>query len=57
MIAPPVFLDANIFMYAAGAVHPYKEPCVGILSSLEMARFAYVRRRPLMPGRARDKTG
>ncbi len=26
-----VFLDANIFMYAAGAEHPNKEPCVQLL--------------------------
>ena len=26
---PPVyFLDANIFMYAAGATHIYKAPCI-----------------------------
>ena len=29
------FLDTNIFMYAAGASHPYKEPCVRILSLVE----------------------
>ena len=25
------FLDANIFMYAAGREHPLKAPCVAIL--------------------------
>ncbi len=30
------FLDANVFMYAAGAPHPYKSPCVRILSDVEM---------------------
>ena len=29
------FLDVNVFMYAAGAPHPYKEPCVRILADLE----------------------
>jgi hypothetical protein len=24
-MADTVFLDANVFMYAAGAAHPYKE--------------------------------
>jgi hypothetical protein len=31
-MAPPTFLDVNIFMYAAGAPHPYKGPCVHILA-------------------------
>jgi len=29
------FLDVNVFMYAAGVSHPYKEPCIRILSDLE----------------------
>jgi predicted nucleic acid-binding protein len=29
------FLDTNIFMYAAGAEHPYKAPCIRILSDIE----------------------
>ena len=29
------FLDANVFMYAAGAPHAYKEPCVHILADAE----------------------
>jgi len=29
------FLDANVFMYAAGAPHAYKEPCVRILADVE----------------------
>lgn len=29
------FLDANIFMYAAGAPHAYKDPCVRILADAE----------------------
>ena len=29
------FLDANVFMYAAGAPHLYKVPCVHILSAVE----------------------
>jgi predicted nucleic acid-binding protein len=28
MIEEAVFLDTNVFMYAAGASHPYKEPSV-----------------------------
>jgi predicted nucleic acid-binding protein len=30
-----VFLDANVFMYAAGAPHPYKAACVRILADVE----------------------
>ncbi len=30
-----IFLDANVFMYAAGAAHPYKSPCVRILTDVE----------------------
>ncbi|HEX9972755.1 MAG TPA: type II toxin-antitoxin system VapC family toxin [bacterium] len=29
------FIDVNVFMYAAGKPHPYKEPCVQILSDVE----------------------
>lgn len=29
------FLDSNVFMYAAGAPHLYKAPCVRILSNVE----------------------
>ena len=35
MIAALVFIDVNVFMYAAGAPHPYKAPCVRILSDIE----------------------
>ncbi len=34
------FLDANIFMYAADAPHPYKKPCVRILSDVETGALA-----------------
>jgi uncharacterized protein len=34
-VADLAFLDSNVFMYAAGAPHPYKGPCVRILSSVE----------------------
>jgi hypothetical protein len=27
----PVFLDTNVFLYAAGAPHPQKEACVRVL--------------------------
>lgn len=33
-MATTAFLDANIFMYAAGASHPHKDPCVGLLLEL-----------------------
>lgn len=29
------FIDVNVFMYAAGKPHPYKDPCIQILSDLE----------------------
>jgi uncharacterized protein len=29
------FLDVNVFMYAAGSPHPYKDSCVRILADLE----------------------
>jgi len=35
MAAETTFLDVNIFMYAAGVPHPYKDPCVRILSDVE----------------------
>ncbi len=31
-----VFLDVNVVMYAAGAPHPYKDPCKHILSDVEI---------------------
>ncbi len=31
-----VFLDANIFMYAAGKPHPHKNPCLHILKDVEI---------------------
>ncbi len=34
-MAEPVFLDSNIFMYAAGKQHPYKNPCLHILKDIE----------------------
>ena len=34
-MAGTIFLDSNVFMYAAGAPHPYKDPCIRILSDLE----------------------
>lgn len=30
-----IFLDANIFMYAAGKPHAYKQPCQQILQAVE----------------------
>lgn len=34
------FIDVNVFMYAAGKPHPYKEPCIKILSDLESGILA-----------------
>lgn len=34
-MADPIFLDTNIFMYAAGKSHPYKNPCLHILKDVE----------------------
>lgn len=34
-----VFLDANIFMYAAGKPHAYKLPCQHILQAVEIAQL------------------
>jgi predicted nucleic acid-binding protein len=30
-----IFLDVNVFMYAAGTPHPYKDACVRILADVE----------------------
>jgi hypothetical protein len=30
-----VFLDANVFLYAAGRAHPYREPCRRLLRRVE----------------------
>jgi len=30
-MSPPIFVDANVPIYAAGRPHPLKEPCVRIL--------------------------
>jgi len=29
-----IFLDANIFLYAAGAAHSYRAPCLAVLRSV-----------------------
>ena len=34
-MAGPIFLDTNIFIYAAGKSHPYKNPCLHILKDVE----------------------
>lgn len=39
-MAETIFLDANIFMYAAGVPHPYKQPCIRILSDVETGALA-----------------
>ena len=37
-----IFLDANIFMYAAGKPHPYKESCLQILHAVENQQITAV---------------
>lgn len=37
-----IFLDANIFMYAAGAAHRYKAPCLQILALVETEKLTAV---------------
>jgi len=37
---PLLFLDANIFMYAAGKSHSYKNPCLHILKDVETQALA-----------------
>jgi predicted nucleic acid-binding protein len=37
--AGPVFLDANIPMYAAGAQGPYKKPCALLLAAVAQGRL------------------
>jgi predicted nucleic acid-binding protein len=39
MNLPVYFLDANIFMYAAGTAHIYKVPCTRILAEVETGRL------------------
>ena len=31
-LSPTAFLDANVPIYAAGAPHPHREPCIDVLS-------------------------
>ncbi len=40
MTVNTLFLDVNVFMYAAGAPHPYKAPCIRILSDVEAGMLA-----------------
>jgi predicted nucleic acid-binding protein len=35
----PVFLDTNIFIYAAGKPHRYKNPCLHILKDIETQKL------------------
>ncbi len=37
-----IFLDANIFMYAAGKPHTYKNPCLHILKDVETQALSAV---------------
>ncbi len=36
----PVFLDSNIFLYAAGMEHTYKKPCIDIIRAVAEGRLA-----------------
>ena len=33
------FIDTNIFMYAAGKPHEFKEPCIDILSRVQSGKL------------------
>lgn len=37
-----ILVDANIFMYAAGAAHPHKEPCVQLLNAIAQGQIEAV---------------
>jgi predicted nucleic acid-binding protein len=39
-MAEITFLDVNIFMYAVGGPHPYKVPCIRVLSDVEIGALA-----------------
>jgi hypothetical protein len=39
---PTYFIDANIPMYAAGAEHPLKRPCIAILEAIAHDELAAV---------------
>ncbi len=41
-MAAPIFLDVNVFMYAAGTEHAYKAPCLHILSDGEAGKLTAV---------------
>jgi len=41
-MADAAFLDVNVFMYAAGTPHSYKDVCVKILSDVETGALATV---------------
>ena len=36
----PVFLDSNVFLYAAGAEHTYKKPCIDVIRAVAEGRLA-----------------
>ena len=42
MVERAVFLDTNVFMYAAGASHPCKEPCIRVLVDVEKGNLTAV---------------
>ena len=38
----PIFLDSNVFMYAAGKSHAYKNPCLHVLKDVETQALSAV---------------
>ena len=40
-MADPIFLDANIPMYAAGQPHPLKQPCLDVLALVALYPDAF----------------
>lgn len=38
MTTPTLFVDTNVFMYAVGADHPLKAPCVSLLEAVARGR-------------------
>jgi len=40
-MADPIFLDANIPMYAAGRPHPLKQPCLDVLALVALYPDAF----------------
>lgn len=41
-MSSPIFVDANVPIYAAGAPHPLKEPCIEVLRLIALRPEAFV---------------